>query len=203
MKCFVLKLKEGATGDLPVIPEVVKKTWLSKTDNDQFIDLSSYISGLKANDVLLEINLKRLSVGNRGFILGTRGSLGILDLPSNHQLRIYNAEYVPALDVINSEHLLIVNSSAKTIQIDDGEPSVMTANPSGLSFNKMYIFKQDEDTNIINTGVVKIGSIKITKISTNTVLLNAFPALVGNVPCLYDTLTGNVIIANSGDLMVE
>lgn len=103
------------------------------------------------------------------------------------------------------DYHIIANNKTGTITVNNSDFS-FTA-PGNGTLNYLWMFasgsnNEDVTANTYDEGASKVARLKIYNATTNDLILDIRPALVDNVPCLYESVTGTKLFSEDGTSLV-
>lgn len=199
--CLFTRLKGAASNpDLPVFKNIVRKTWMKTTTAGQYINLISIAGQIRCNQLAVDIIFKLESdAGNNTYIFDSNSSyFRVVYLTASGLNVRFVSSTITASCSLGVSHTANASLVTKTFTLNGAEQAVTT---ESVTTSKPSVFNLFGDRNgaNVNPGKLSIGSV-IFK-SNNTVKAELVPALVDNVPCLYDVLSGNTYTAADGNAL--
>lgn len=209
-KCLITQLQESVTDtSLPVFQNVVLKNYAKRTSVSQYIDIASIIPSLGFSDAKIDATIKLLELSTSSErLLQLRGETVFLGYSFTKGFTVKasstegNLLVIPYSDVPKNVDINVglTFDSNRYPTMYFGEETLTTeiAGSPGSTQDFARIFN---GTGV--SGYVLIKSLKIKKISTDELLLDAVPALVNNRPCLLNLVDGTPLYPNTGELVVS
>lgn len=214
-KCLITKLQESVIDStLPVFQNVIFKNYLSRTVGTQKIDISSLANHLGFSDTKIDAVIKIVKFPqstNSENLFASRGEISLICV-RNSVLRIKASSTEG-----NTWNYSLTDSDLNTdigvgLTFDsDRYPSMYVGSETHVTnVQGATGTNQEGPTYLLNSystadnvvGCILIKSIKIKKISTDELLLDGVPALVNDVPCLYNLVNNTPLYPNEGVLNV-
>jgi hypothetical protein len=182
-------------------PTVVYKNYVTTTENGQYIQISDILNNLPFNSIKVETQFMTTTSVWSAAILATRGNRGVINLASGKlQVRSCGGDYNQVTPSKNTLYTVGFNLADGTSYIDENTYA-NTGTPSSSDIEFIKIFSNSEGGDSY-AGRIKVGYVKIY--NNNVLLCDLRPALVGTIPCLYDTINSVVYGEyNDGLLSVE
>lgn len=214
MKCLVKKLGVSINNDnLPIFNDNLKSQIKVSSDNSniQIVGENLPVTSFALDDSIIEIVFN-------GVNDMTTGSL-IVGLVAEDTIRLYAGKKYKANSQGEATYVIEcfsgngANSITNTITLEKGKDVLCKFKGKDISFNNTvytqptYYNGQTIKSLLVfgktsRIGMFVIKSIKITSISTNKTILEAYPALNNGKACLYDVVN-NVYYEGTGDFEVE
>lgn len=214
MKCLVKKLGVSINNDnLPIFNDNLKSQIKvsSVNSNIQIVGENLPVTSFALDDSIIEIVFN-------GINDETTGSL-IVGLVNENAIRLYASKKYKANSQGEATYVIEcfsgngANSITNTITLEKGKDVLCKFKGKDISFNNT-VYTQPTYNNgqtiksllvfgkTSRIGMFVIKSIKITSISTNKTILEAYPALNNGKACLYDVVN-NMYYEGTGDFEVE
>lgn len=165
------------------------KNYITTTENDQGIDISSLIGSYKYNKVKIEASFIALPVSGTSNcrVFFTNNSYVNINAKGT-TLTCKLTEDVTATIVSGETNSVTIDPSVPSVTINSDTTSV-SGTVSGTSITSAFLLCTPSGSS--TAGMVKLNSIKFTDIDNSTVIADLKPALdLNNTPCLYDTENG-------------
>lgn len=192
---------------------VYKNYWLRQ--DGQYIDLSDYsgVASLKFNQTKFEAdfyigktlfsrvqNFISSRSGNNSFTLGNKSGVGYFTA-GNDAYTNSSVSYAVTVGV----HSVVFNNYTGVAIYDNGEPQSFTT-PGSSDLQVLWMFVSGNASSPLvddyDEGAVKIARIKVYNATNDTLLLDIRPAIVDNVPCLYEAVNDIELYSEDETVMV-
>lgn len=210
--CIVNKLKAVVDNPaLPVLKDIVTKSWATNSVANQYIDLSSIFplnNTYKINELKFEYELKKIKNEVQKYGQPIRGRSGITFLE-------INGAYQPLINGSTNYIITELSSAGNSVSITENtNTGTLTVNNEAKTWGysgtislrgdaaqtEFYLLDYDGK---VSPETWAIGTFKLTHIPSNTILVDMFPAIVNGVNCFYDKISKSEFLPNTGTLSVE
>lgn len=184
---------------VPVI--VYKNYWVR--NSGQYIKLSGFsdVMGLAFNNIKVEadINIVGTSFSGSSHCFAARSNNCSMRTSSSNLFYWQNggqsgSVYSKQVPSAGDYHIVVNN---KTGDITFGEyTGTFTAATSSSTLNYAFIYATGDSDSAATPSQqsdIKIARLKVYNATTNTLLIDIRPALMDNVPCLYESVTGTAL----------
>lgn len=179
---------------------VVYKNSITTSDAGQYIQITDILGSMPFNRIKVEAIFIPKSTWSLN-VLATRGNQGVCNIQSgNLQVRSCGGTYNQVTPSKDTEYSVGFNLSDGTSHIDS-QTFGSSGTPSTSTIDYINIFGTG-DGGAVKAGESIIKSVQIYDTADNSLLFDLVPALVDDVPCLYDKVNKKVHYEVSGGTLV-